>query len=123
MSCYAQDVHGCLRMLKRGRPIFTQFFDQQYVYIGASVSSREILNAFQQHSWMDTKEQIHLQEQHLDIQKYLSTLDRQESNLESESTVAQEMQRLCNNQTSNPFVSKRHLLTNLPDARCKIPKH
>ena len=71
---------------------------------------------------MGTKEQIHLQEQHLDIQRFLSTLKRQDVNLVSESAIAQEMQRLCNNQVSNSIISRRHLLTNLPDARCKILK-
>ena len=122
MSCYTQDIYECIRMLKRGRPMFTHFFDQQHLYVSASLSSREILRAFQQNLWMGTAERIYIQEDDFDTQTYLSSFDEQDIASRNETAITQEMQRLCGIKAPNQMVSRRHLLTVLPNARCKAPK-
>ena len=123
MTCFTQDIYECFRMLRRGRPLFTHFLDQQHLYIGASVSMREIVHVFQQHLWMGAAECISICEDDFDTQSFFASFDEQNFDSNKDTANTQEMHQICENNTHNRLASHRHLLTVLSDTRCKLPKH
>ena len=121
-TCFIHDVHACIRTLRQGRPMFTHFFEQQHLYISASIPSHEVLHAFQKKSWMHTAERIQIQEDECDPWIHLSSFDWQDLTHESKAACASKLLALDDTSTVWPMASQRHLLAILPTSRRKIPK-
>ena len=102
--------------------MFTQFLEQQQLYISASIPSHEILYAFQKKSWMHTAGQILIQEDERDPWIHLPSLDWQDLAHESKAAYASKLLALNDTSTVWPMASQRHLLAILPASRHKIPK-
>ena len=102
--------------------MFTQFLEQQQLYVSAYIPSHEILYAFQECSWMHTAGQILIQEDERDPWDYLPPSGWQDLTHGSKAAYASRLLALADTSTVRPIASQRHLLAVLPASRHKIPK-
>ena len=121
-ECVACDLFECVRILRRGRPVFMHYIEHQKLYISSRISRCDITQTLQHCSCLSTANILKIEDHHEQHTNHIRSFINQYDDEIQDDVYGNDGEQGPQIPVGSSIKDERHLLAILPNTRHKIPK-